>query len=327
MSIMWNVIGHPQVVERLGRAVESNRLSHSLLLTGAVGVGKTRLALELAKVLNCIGPAPPCQQCIHCRQIEGGSHPDVVVVASAEGKDSISIGQVRELRESASLLPFQGRRKVYIIDGAGSLTLPAADALLKTLEEPQSQLTMILTAPDIDALPATVVSRCSVIDLHPVDSTSIARALEQRGVPAAEAERIALLARGSPGWALRAVSQPKIVAQKEQSIEQLCSLFDLGLEARLQLAETLAAERKDRASIRRNLETMTLLARDLLLLKNDLPSRLVSGRQAETLRAQGARLNLAQIMSYLNQLRVTMDRIDRNVDPRLALEALMVSLP
>src|SRR5437660_6240020 len=105
---MWNVIGHERTVASLQRAIAAGRLPHALLLTGPAGIGKTTLALELAKTLECTGGEPPCQTCLHCRQITSGSHPDVVVVEAAEGKNSIVIEQVRDLRVAAALRPFQG---------------------------------------------------------------------------------------------------------------------------------------------------------------------------------------------------------------------------
>lgn len=327
MRHMWEIVGHETAVESLRRALSADRLSHALLLVGPSGVGKRRLALELAMALNCEGDDVPCRQCLDCRQIAAGSHPDVLVIEHGEGKDSIAIQQVRELRDAASLRPFQGRRKVYVIADAEELTLQAADALLKTLEEPHPQVTIVLTAAEVDGLPGTIVSRCRVIPLRAVEAATIARALIGRGLDEAEAERVARLARGSAGWALRAAAQPKLVAQREELIGRLSTLLDLNVEGRLQLAESLTTDRKDRSAVRRHLELLTLLAGDLLLLFHDLPPRLVSGADSERLRVQATRLGLEGIMAYLGRLRRAMERIDQNVDPRLALEAAIVSLP
>jgi DNA polymerase-3 subunit delta' len=324
---MWDIVGHGRVVEMLQRAIESASLPHALILAGPAGVGKTKLAMEIAMALNCVGEEPPCQQCLHCHQIAAGSHPDVSVIEKQDGKTGILIEQVRVLRDAASLRPYQGRQKVYIIAGSEDLTAQASDALLKTLEEPQPQVTLILTASDAESLSSTVLSRCRLVTMRGVDSEEIVRLLEREGVAETEAGRIANLARGSVGWALRAARQPKLMAQQEQSLEQLCGLLDLPLDARLQLAETLTADRKDRAAVRRNIGLLALLGRDLLLVAHGLAPVLVMGEQQETVRRQATRLGAARIVLYLQRLRLTMERIDRNVDPRLALEALMVNLP
>jgi DNA polymerase-3 subunit delta' len=324
---MWNVIGQDRTVEALQRSLAAGRLSHALLLTGPARIGKTTLALELAKAVECTGEHPPCQVCVHCRQIQAGSHPDVAVIEAAEGRESIVIEQVRELRDAAALRPFQGRAKVYIIAGAAALTAQAADALLKTLEEPQPQVRLILTAIDADALPATIVSRCRVEALAPIDASAIAAALGRAGAEEPDAQRIARLARGSIGWALEARARPALIAAQEETIARLARLWDLDVTKRLRLAETLAADRRDRSATRRHLELLVLLARDLLLLACGRPAAVAAAEDLERLRTQAARLGFGRIVAYLERLRVTMERVDQNVDPRLALEALLLNLP
>lgn len=324
---MWNVIGHQRAVASLQRALEGESFPHALLLVGPHAVGKTHLALELAKALNCTGEGRPCQTCLHCRQIGSGSHPDVTVVEAAEGKDSITIGQVRELRESASLRPFQGRTKVYVIAGAEALTLPAADALLKTLEEPQKQVVIVLTAVDRDALPATVVSRCRVMTLSEVDAGVVAGGLEEHGQDTESAATLARLSRGRPGWALQASRQPKLVQQQEELVSQLARVPDMELDERLRLAERLAADRKDRSSVRRSLELLLLLARDMLLVGQGLPPDFVAAGSETASMGRATQYTLPEIHQYLQGIRLAMERIDQNVDPRLTLEALLAGLP
>lgn len=321
---MWNVIGHERAVNTLQRALETNRLPHALLITGPEGVGKTHLAHELARSLNCIGEAPPCGQCIHCHQIEIDSHPDVSIVERAEGKDSIAIGQVRELRDAASLRPFQGRRKVTIIVGSEGLTDQAADALLKTLEEPQPQLTLILTATDADGLPATVVSRCRLVALAPVEAGIIVAALQERGQDEESAQQLARLSRGSVGWALRAARQPKLAVQQHELAVRLAGLWTLDVSGKLQLIESLT-DKKDRAAVRRSLELLIVISRDLLLITQGLPPQFLEPEDRERLQGRVAGLDLRAIHSHIFALKSAMERIDQNVDPRLALEAALIS--
>lgn len=323
---MWDIVGHGRVVDGIERALDSGRLSHALLFTGPNGVGKTALALELAKRLNCIGAGPPCGACLHCRQITIGSHPDVTIVERPDTRESIAIQQVRELRDAASLRPFQARWKVYIIAGAESLTAQAADALLKTLEEPQPQVTIILTASEVDAVPGTIVSRCRVFPVSAVDRVMIEDALRKRGATPEAAASIARRAQGRPGWAFQALASPKVLQQQEDMVQRLSSVPSMGLDDRLQLAETLAAEKKDRASVRRNLELLLLLMRDQLFVSQGMPPQ-VATSTTDNLRRAACSYTLADTHAALRGIRLAMQRIDQNVDPRLTLEALLVSLP
>jgi DNA polymerase-3 subunit delta' len=322
---MWDIIGQTEAVATLTAAIAADKLPHALLFTGSAGIGKTKLARELAKALNCTGEGPPCQTCIHCRQIEGGNHPDVSITERADGKESVQIAQVRALREAAALRPYQAKWKVYIIAGAEVLTLQAADALLKTLEEPQPQVTMVLTSVEADALPATVLSRCRIVPLHPVNDGDLAAALVTRGIADDEARMAARLARGNVGWALQAGKQPKIVVQRREMLERLGMVPDMDIDARLQLVEAITSDRRDRSSVRRQVELLLLLARDLLLIKGGLPPRTALDEQDDALRRQAERYSLTEISAYVQAIRRAMIRIDANVDPRLALEAALVA--
>jgi DNA polymerase-3 subunit delta' len=324
---MWSVIGHERAVAALQLAIDRGKLPHALLLTGAPGVGKTTVARELAKTLNCVGDEPPCGVCVHCRQTDSGAHPDVTVVGTLEGKNSISIEQVRDLREGAALRPFQARFKVVIVTAAELLTPQAADALLKTLEEPQPNVRIVLTATETDGLPSTVISRCHVMPLLPVDANTIQDALVARGTDQERAGTIARLSRGSVGWALNAAAQPKLLTQREEMLARMSGVFVMDLTARLNLAESLATDRKDRGAVRRNLELLLLLTRDLLLLASGLQPALASGESLERLQEAVARYSLPDVERSLQALRRVMDRVESNVDPRLALEAMLLSLP
>ena len=324
---MWDIIGHRETVRALESALAAENFPHALILAGPDGVGKTTVALEVAKRLNCIGAEPPCGECVHCRQIVAASHPDVSLIERPEGKENIAIAQVRVLREAASLRPFQGRWKVYIIAGAESLTPQAADALLKTLEEPQPQVILILTTTDSNALPATVRSRCRAVLMHPVLEDDVREALEHRGVDRADAKRIARLARGNVGWALGAGKSPRPALQRREMLERLGGVLDMSQEERLSLIEAITGDRKDRTAVRRQVELLLLLARDLLLMKGGLQPRTALDEQLHALQHQAERYSLTEIGAYVKSIRTAMVRIDANVDPRLALEAALASVP
>ena len=141
----WKTLGQDHLLARLQPALEQGRESHAYLLTGPPHVGKLTLAREIAQAVNCLqGPGSPCGQCVQCQRIANRLHADVRVVdleftRTVSGRDNataISIDAVRELERTVNLNAFEGSRKVIIVDGASTMTVDAANALLKTLEEP-----------------------------------------------------------------------------------------------------------------------------------------------------------------------------------------------
>src|SRR5438128_2651144 len=161
-----DVIGHRRLIGLLSQSVSRGTLPPSLLFAGPLGVGKRLTALATAQALNC--PVPEkgsfpffdaCGLCAACRRIARSVHPDVLVVEPGEN-GSIKIDAVRDLIDRVAYRPFEGRRRVVIIDGADALVVAAQNALLKTLEEPPPSSVFFLITSRPDVLLPTVVSRC-----------------------------------------------------------------------------------------------------------------------------------------------------------------------
>ena len=197
--------GHATVCAGLRQAAARERLAHGLLFAGPDGVGKRAVAQALAAWLQCRarGPDDACGRCDACRQVAAGTHPDVLTIAVPSGKQEIGIDRIRELKRFASLQPAQGRAKVAIIDEAPALTVPAQNALLKTLEEPPPRSFVILVAASPDALLPTVRSRCRRLRFGPLPTADVVEILTGvPGIAPAVADALARLAEGSPGRAL-----------------------------------------------------------------------------------------------------------------------------
>ena len=183
---MWQVIGQEWAVSLLKHSLESDVLSHAYLFIGPQHVGKMTLAINLAQALNCGTDNKPCLECDSCRKIAAGSHSDVQVLGLAQDEEEnteaklIHTEQVKDMLHSASLPPFEGSNKVFIIDGAELLSTEAANRLLKTLEEPEAYVTFILLTTDENRLLKTVVSRCQRIELPPMSITEETQALTEK---------------------------------------------------------------------------------------------------------------------------------------------------
>ena len=197
------VIGQERTKELLRRAVQQGRLVHSYLFSGPDGVGKTLLALDLAKSLFCRDAGErPCGKCRDCRMMEHESHPDLILVQALEERRLIKIEQARELGRFLTIMPVQSERRVAIIREADNLTPEAANSLLKTLEEPASFALLVLTTSRLQSLLPTVRSRAQEVRFSPLSQEQICQVLGAR--PDFTKEEILFAARFANGSAGRA---------------------------------------------------------------------------------------------------------------------------
>ena len=191
-----DIIGHRAALESLQRDVRAP--GHSYLFVGPSNVGKATVALAFAASLVCISERSRARVKRHV-------HPDVIVVGP-EGRAALGVNQARKAISDASLRPVESERKVIIFDDASLMTESAANALLKTLEEPPARTVFVLVAESEDDFPATVASRCRVIRFGRVPETELSAALVAMGVDSERATMTARIAGGSPGLALDLVA-------------------------------------------------------------------------------------------------------------------------
>lgn len=177
----WSELGEtqPLAAQILTNSIEKNRVSHAYILHGSRGTGKKSLAELFTKTLFCESPngQEPCQQCDKCERIASGNHPDVHWV-EPEG-NSIKNDQIKELRKEFSFTGFESAKKVYVIVAADTLTVNAANRILKFLEEPDTKTTALLLTENAQGLLPTIQSRCQIIDLQPLDRAAFQNRLIQ----------------------------------------------------------------------------------------------------------------------------------------------------
>ncbi|MSO77101.1 MAG: DNA polymerase III subunit gamma/tau [Alphaproteobacteria bacterium] len=200
------LIGQEAMVRTLGNAIATGRLAHAFILTGVRGVGKTTTARIIARALNCIGPdgrggptVEPCGVCENCIAIAGDRHVDVIEMDAAS---RTGVDDIRELIEGVRYRPVMGRYKVYIVDEVHMLTKNAFNALLKTLEEPPSQVKFVFATTEIRKVPVTVLSRCQRFDLRRVEAAELIghlAGIAQREGARVAPEALALIARAADG--------------------------------------------------------------------------------------------------------------------------------
>ena len=267
------IIGHEIPIDILRRAVCSRRLPTGYLFAGPQNVGKTRVALELAKAINCQSPteaADCCDQCEVCRRIDENSYPYLRILfptsktqeellkkqlkRQQEGEEldavleqidmagaEILIEPVREMLRSASLKAPDGVWKTYVIRSAEKLRDEAANRLLKTLEEPPPRTTFILTTSRPAEVLPTIASRCQVIDCGPVPRVPALAALQEEFGDSDPQELTALAAAsaGRYGWARRMLSRPPMLANRRVLLQLMAELPRYALYEGMRIAEAL----------------------------------------------------------------------------------------
>jgi DNA polymerase-3 subunit delta' len=280
-----DVVGHVRLIDLLSRSVAGSTLPPSLLFAGPAGIGKRLTALAVAQSLNCTQGSTfkvhgswtdACGTCAACSRIARGVHPDVLFLSPNEN-GNIKMEPVREVIDRAQYRPFEGRRRVVIIDGADGLVPHAQNALLKTLEEPTPSSVFILVTSLPDLLLPTVLSRCPQLRFRPLSAADIATVLMARGRSEAEARAVAATADGSLGQALQA-SAGELVESRElaQSVlERVAGQHDPArrVESAQQLITKPPSGVTERDQLATHLRAMAVLLRDVEVLATGADER------------------------------------------------------
>ena len=277
----------------------------------------------------------PCGNCIQCRRIAEGLHADLKIIGVGIGEEEgqsrrdIRIDQIREIESFLNLTAYEGSYKVVILDGAELLNTAAANALLKTLEEPPVNVLLLLLTSNEDALLSTIKSRCRFLYLKPVAKSELADKLVAGYAAAPEmAEQLARLSRGCLGQAVNALQDGQILEQRKADLERLEEVCEGGLDARFNYAAELATRfNRDRDATRELLYLWLRWWRDLLLIKEGVEQYVHNADRIIPLRLQATRLTTAQAVAFIKRLNLTLEALDRNANARLALEVLMLNLP
>ncbi|RMD97847.1 MAG: DNA polymerase III subunit delta' [Deltaproteobacteria bacterium] len=315
-----SIIGHREQIEAFQRAFARRRIAHAYLLSGLSGIGKRRFAHEVAKMLNCVaGGVDPCDACLSCRKIEHGNHPDVLHV-EPEGK-FIKIAQIRALQHELSYKPYEGSHRVVIVESAESFHTAAANAILKTLEEPPvSTIFLLLTASPHLLLP-TIRSRCQLIRFSPLPAPLIEAELRKRGVPEERSAAIAAIAQGSLGRALDLLENEERLDLRRERIERLLSLSPNRGDEILAFAEVLSKG----DDLEDTLTFFETWFRDLLVVRWGGGRPFNLDLEEELLR-RAPTCEPSQILTALEAVGRAKEALHQNANRLLTLEDLLLSL-
>ncbi|MEK7333386.1 MAG: DNA polymerase III subunit delta' [Nitrospirota bacterium] len=203
-----DIIGQEKAINILLGTLSQNRIPSSYLFAGESGIGKKFTAVNFAKTLNCLNSQPSdcCDECPSCKKIDSQTHPDFMMVTPE--KSEIRVEEVRAIEEALSFAPYEGKSKVVIVDEAEAMNASAANAFLKTLEEPPPQSIIILIASSPERLPETIRSRCSRVNFLPLSAARCEEVIKnQPGVRGrvekdSQLSTVSRLSMGRPGLAI-----------------------------------------------------------------------------------------------------------------------------
>ena len=334
-----DLVGHARLVTLLARAVARNTLPPSLLLAGPAGVGKRRVAVATAEALNCLDPKPgalehdACGVCAACRRIERGVHPDVVVIEPGDS-GAIKIEPIRAVIDQAGYRPFEGRRRVVIVDEADAMVPQAQNALLKTLEEPPSASVFMLVSSMPDALLATVLSRCPRLRFAPLSVAEVVTVLTRdHKFAAADARAAADAADGSVGVAL-ATQSADVVEARETAAKVLRQLArGAKPESRIDAARILTPSKTlapgvERAQLAVCLRAMSSLLRDLSMIASriDTGGATANADLADELSALSPAYDARRSERGFVAVDEALAALERNASPKVVADWLALEL-
>jgi len=340
------VVGQEHITRTLQNAIEAERIGHAFLFVGSRGIGKTTTARILAKALNCLSAdAPttaPCGTCDNCSSIANGNNIDVIEI---DGASNNSVDDVREIREHVRLMPSRSRHKVYIIDEVHQLSLPAFNALLKTLEEPPPHAVFILATTEAHKVPATVISRCQRFDFRRVSVDHLCellrRILDQESLRCSD-EALQAIARAAEGGVRDAESildQLVSYCDKEITFQDVFDVLGLvdwrvmhdlcdailahDIARQLQIVEDVTSAGKDLAQF---VQDILQYFRNLLVCKAGDGKKLLALPDDEIGRmgACADRFTLTNLIRLVEQFAELTKGFDSQLAQRIALEALLI---
>ena len=318
------ILGQERALNYLKTALKVGRLAHAYLFLGPEGVGKATTAKALAAALNCEAALPDgdaCGACPSCVRLAAGTHPDYLEIRpTSEGRQpQIKIGQIREFRKLTAYPPVTGGWRVTLIKPAEALNDEAANALLKTLEEPPPQHLLVLTAGvEADLFP-TIVSRCQKLAFAPLPAALVAQELVRQGLPQSQAVLLAALSGGSLGRAL-ALDPDELLRQRDRVLADLDEFAAGTAGAILDWAQRVA---KNVAEADTFLLMAQLWYRDLLLLHSGGPPALLAHQdRLSDLEREGREGAPQAWFAHFAALGAAQRHLSANLNPELTLDIL-----
>jgi DNA polymerase-3 subunit delta' len=334
MDKNWNLLGHEWAVEMLKQHLIRDSVRHAYLITGPSGLGRRTLALRFAQALNCptpSAPGEPCGKCKTCRQIERMQYTDLVVVQAEKEGGTLKVEQIRSLRQTLSLKPYQGKYRVSLLLRFQEASPSASNALLKTLEEAPPHDILILTADTAEQLLPTITSRCETLRLRPLPVEVVEAYLKGCNADDSTARLLAHISGGRPGYALRLMQDKDALKSRVGRLEEMQILLHSTRRERFAYAEKLTERKRKDAEAEESFRNTMLLWlsfwRDVLLRASGSGSPLTNVDYSAAVDSLAATLTLDGARKLVSDAEGAIDKLERNVNARLLAEVVLLDWP
>jgi DNA polymerase-3 subunit delta' len=325
MQDFRQIIGYESIINHLRNAIQAGKVSHAYIFHGEEGMGKKMLAAIFAKTLQCMEHSiDPCNKCTSCMQAVTGNHPDIIQVTHE--KSSIGVDDIRlQVNGDIQIKPYSGRYKIYIIDSADKMTEQAQNALLKTIEEPPQYAVILLLVNNINGILPTILSRCVVLDLKPVDKQVIKEFLmEKHQIPEYLAEVAAGFSGGNVGKAIKYASSEDFERKKEDILHILRYIDEMELQEVIAGLKTIS---ENKTSIDDYIDFMILWYRDVLMLKatND-PNLLLYKKEFQFIKKQANLRSYTELDNIIKAMEKAKLRLKANVNFDITIELMLLTI-
>ena len=277
--------------------------------------------------MNCPTPLEvgiPCGTCRDCKQIESMKHADLAVVQADTEGGILKVDQIRETRKSLTLKPYMSKYRVALFLRFQEANDNAANALLKTLEEAPSYAVLILTADNREQLLPTIVSRCEVLRLRPLNVEKIQKELEGRGLETGRAKLIAHISGGRMGYAIRLIENDALLETREERLNDLLNLMPASRVEKFKYADQLS---KDKDALRQTILRWLSYWRDVMLRTAQAGTPLVNVDRNVEIEDIAGHMDLSASKRVVSGLEAALEKMDRNVNSRMLAEVLLLDLP
>ena len=326
-------MGHEWAEEMLRQHITGGQMRHAYLFSGPRGVGRRSLALRFAQAINCTqppAPGQPCGECRICRQIEAMQQADLNILQSTQEGDTLKVEAVRDLQHMLSLAPYESNYRVALLLRFEEANANAQNALLKTLEEPNARVVLLVTADDPENLLPTITSRCELLRLRPMAPATLSAKLQTlRSMEQVQADLIAQISGGRPGYALRLVDTPELLAERQQAMQDCFNLLSLSRLERMVFVESLTKNRvraEAKGDLRGVLTAWLSFWRDVMLIGLDSPIQLTNLDYQSEIRQVGARTDPQVAARLVAALEHSFVRLN-NANLQVMLDNILLDWP